>query len=141
MEKLQQLRRNLLERSTNIVEEGDRSDYFEFFDIKDTYGIGSHVFKIRPKRGVLKHGTIIEMELMDEGGLPIPISVASDSSTFEERFLPSHRLSFTINSNTVSGVGIFVACGTTVDGKSVKYIRRFLIDKGISVKPVIDRGV
>ncbi len=141
MEPLQQLRRNLLERFSNIVEQGDRSDYFEFFDMKDTYGIGSHVFKIRTKRGVLKKGSNIEMELLDEGGLPIPITVASESSTFEERFLPSHRLSFTVTSNTISGIATFVAFGTAIDGKTVKYIRRILIDKGTQVKPIIDRGL
>jgi len=136
---IKQYKQDLLNRPTNIVERGDRSKYFQLFDINDVYGLGIHIASIRGSEDIERYSAI-QMEMSDEFGRLIPIKIPPSSELSENRYLPSQRFSFEIDNSVKSGVITLVIYGKLTDGRTIKYIRTFLVNKTIQAKAVSDRG-
>lgn len=136
---VRRLRRELLKRHVDINESGDRSEYFQIFDLKDSYGIGTFTIFVRGS-DYLKRGTNIEIECLDEMGVPIILDIPPSSEEYEKRFLPSRRMVIRIDNLVSSGVAKLIFYGFTKDGKTVRWVRKFVINKEERNQLLIDKG-
>lgn len=147
---LKKITRKLQDIPVDIEETGDQSDYFEIYGLEPIYGMGIHTLLIRGSR-LLKRGTFIYVSVQDETGFDMLLNLPSSSESYEDNFIPFRR--FTINidegfpnvfGQTIQGVSDGVATmwvvGTTLDGKTVRWHRKFAISKSIQNQPLIDRG-
>jgi hypothetical protein len=124
--------------SVNIEDTAEVSKYFEVYDIKAVYSKGTHIVTIRGS-ALLKRGTYIYLDIIDERGSAIPINIPP-LEEFEREFLPLRRFTFTIDDSNFNGVAQFIFVGTTVQGQTVRWSKKFAINKSLPVAPVNDRG-
>lgn len=133
------LNRDLANVKADIIESGSYSEYFNIYELKDVYSLGYHTVTIRGSED-LRKGTYIYVEILDEGGRPIPIEVLSADSIFEQTFLPLRRFKFEVTEETLNGVADMYFVGTRNDGKTIKYHRKVAINKTIPSTPIVYRG-
>ena len=133
------LHANLLDLRVDIEETGQTSEYFNLFKIQDEYGVGTHTVVIRGS-DLLKKGTYIYVEIIDEHQNVIPINLPPSYESYEQKLLPNRRFTFEVKETNVNGLAKMVFVGTTKEGKRVRFVRDFSINTSIDSHVMRNRG-